>query len=172
MRHAVCAFVILLGLVGGPPRAHADFQLGGIALYNGDVTKIGSTPLSSADFSFGLESRFLFFNVIQIGLTGLYYLPASPDQPSYILTLADVGLSAKILILRLGAGVGPDFFIPMSGPAVEATSIANLKLSADIELGPVSLGVTAFYPVQSLGDFRNIPSMTPWFGVALLVRLF
>jgi hypothetical protein len=171
MRKTSWAFVVVLAIAGAPAPAYADFQLGGIGLYNGDITTIGSSAISSSDFTFGLESRFTFLSVLQFGVTGLYYLP-SAEQPSYIQALTDLGLSVKILFLRLGAGVGPDFFIPMSGLSVEATSLANLKLSADIEIGPVSLGVTAFYPVQSLGDFQNIPHMSPWLGAALLIRLF
>ena len=167
MKRALLVLLIALA----PVLSWADFQLGGIGLYNGNVAALGSTPVSN-DFTFGLETRLKFLSVLQVGLTGLYYLPSSPASPSYIQALTDVGLSLDIFILRLGAGIGPVFFIPMSGPAVSASSVANLKLSADINIGPVSVGVAAFYPVQSIGDLQNIPTMTPWVGLTALIRLF
>ena len=168
MKRTLCILLIALA----PVLTWADFQLGGIGLYNGNVAALGSGSISANDFSFGLETRFKFLSVLQVGLTGLYYLPSSPTTPSYIEALTDAGLSVDIFVLRLGAGIGPVFFIPMSGPAVAASSVANLKLSADINIGPVSIGVAAFYPVQSIWDLRNVPSMTPWVGITALIRLF
>jgi hypothetical protein len=163
-------FILVIALA--PVLAHADFQLGGTALYNGDITTLGSQPITGADFTYGMESRLKFLSVFQLGLTGLYYASESVGGSSYILALTDIGLSIDIFFLRFGAGIGPNILIPMSGPSVSATSTANLKLSGDINIGPVSVGVVAFYPVQSIWDLENFTSMTPWVGLTAMIRLF
>ncbi len=168
MKKALAVLILALA----PALTYADFQLGGAAMYNGDITALGSQQVTSADFAYGLESRFKFLSVLQVGLTGLYYTPPFVGGSSYIQALADIGLSFDIFFLRFGAGMGPDFFIPMSGPAVSGTSIANLKLSGDINLGPVAIGVVAFYPVQSIWDFQSVLSMKPWVGLTAMIRLF
>lgn len=168
MKKTLCILLIALA----PAVTWADFQLGGIGLYNGNVASIGSGSFSMNDFTLGMETRFKFLSVFQVGLTGLYSMASSPAAPSYIQALTDAGLSVDIFILRLGAGIGPVFFIPMSGPAVAATSVVNVKLSADINVGPVSIGVAAFYPAQSIWDLQSFPAMTPWVGITALIRLF
>ena len=85
MKRALLVLLIALA----PVLSWADFQLGGIGLYNGNVAALGSTPVSN-DFTFGLETRLKFLSVLQVGLTGLYYLPSSPASPSYIQALTDV----------------------------------------------------------------------------------
>lgn len=168
MKKALAVLILVLA----PALTYAEFQLGGAGMYNGDITALGSQQITPADFAYGLETRLKFLSVLQIGLTGLYYTPPIVGGSSYIQALADFGLSFDILFLRFGAGVGPDFFIPMSGPSVSATSVANLKLSGDINIGPVAIGVVAFYPVQSIWDFQGVMSMKPWFGLTALIRLF
>jgi len=171
MRTVVLALV-LLGFALTPGLTFADFQLGGTGMYNGDITSLGSQQLASADFAYGLEARFKFLSVLQAGLTGMYYAPPVLGGSSYIQALTDIGLTVDIFFLRFGAGVGLDFFIPMSGPAVAATSTANLKLTGDINIGPVAVGVVAFYPVQSIWDFQRVTSMKPWIGVTAMIKLF
>jgi len=165
MKKALAVIVLALA----PALSYAELQLGAAGLYNGDIAGLGSQQF---DMTYGLEARFKFFSVVQIGLTALYYYPSTVAGPSYIQTLADVGISIDIFFLRFGAGIGPDFFIPMSGPSVSATSAANLKFSGDVNIGPVALGIVAFYPVQSVWDLPRFTSMKPWVGLAILVKLF
>ena len=60
----------------------------------------------------------------------------------------------------------------MSGPGVSSTSAANLKLSGDINIGPVSIGVVAFYPVMSIWDLQRVTSMKPWVGLTAMLKFF
>jgi len=168
MKKALAVLVLALA----PALTFADFQLGGTGMYNGDITSLGSQQLTSASFAYGLEARLKFLSVLQAGLTGLYYTPPVVGGPSYIHALTDIGLSVDIFFLRFGAGVGPDFFIPMSGPVVTATSTANLKLTGDINIGPVAVGVMAFYPLQSIWDLQNVTAMKPWVGLTVMIKLF
>ena len=74
MKKALLVLVIVLA----PVLTYADFQLGGIGLYNGNIAATGST---SNNFTFGLETRFKFLSVFQVGLTGLDYLSSSAANP-------------------------------------------------------------------------------------------
>jgi hypothetical protein len=169
MKKALAAIALALVLALTPASSYADFQLGVAGMYNGDLSALGTQSLN---ITWGMEARFKFLSVFQVGLTGLYYLPSVVGGSSYILALSDAGLSVDILFFRFGAGIGPDFSIPMSGPSTPSTSNANLKLSGDINLGPVSLGVVAFYPVMSFWDLQNVTRMTPWVGLTALLKLF
>jgi hypothetical protein len=168
MKKALAILVFALA----PALMYAEFQLGGTGMYDGDVTALGSQQITAGDFAYGLETRFKFLSVLQLGLTGMYYMPSFVGGSSYILALTDVGLSIDLFFLRFGAGIGPDFFIPMSGPAVTATSAANLKFSGDINIGSVAIGVIGFYPVQSIWDLQNVTRMKPWVGLTAMIRLF
>jgi hypothetical protein len=169
MKKALTAFVVALVLSLIPLPSYADFQLGAVGMYNGDLGTLGTSPL---DVTWGIETRFKFLSICQVGLTGLYYIPSAIGGSTYILALTDVGLSFDIFFLRIGAGLGPDFLIPMAGPTVAPSSNANLKLSGDINIGPVSIGVVAFYPVMSIWDLQNVTSMKPWLGLTAMIRLF
>jgi hypothetical protein len=169
LKKALAPLAFALAFALTPPVAHAEFQLGAVGMYNGDIMALGTQPL---DMTWGMESRLKFLNVFQIGLTGLYYPPSVVGGSSYILALTDAGLSVDIFFLRFGVGIGPNFLIPMSGPSVSVTSNANLKLSGDINIGPVSLGVVAFYPVMSIWDLQGIAGMKPWLGLTAMIKLF
>ena len=169
MKKALAAIALSLTFALTPALSYADFQLGGVGMYDGDIGGLFTQPL---DITWGMEARFKFLSVFQVGLTGLYYLPTAANGSSYILALADAGLSVDIFFFRFGAGMGPDFFIPMSGPGVSSTSAANLKLSGDINIGPVSIGVVAFYPVMSIWDLQHVTSMKPWVGLTAMLKLF
>jgi hypothetical protein len=167
MKKAVLAFA--LAIVLSPLPSYAELQLGAAGMYNGDITALGLQPLN---MTWGMESRFKFLTVLQVGVTGLYYAPPLVGGPSYILALADAGLSLDVFFLRFGVGVGPDFIIPMSGPAVSASSNANMKLSGDVNIGPVAIGLVAFYTVPSIWDLRNLTAMKPWVGLTAMLKIF
>jgi hypothetical protein len=169
MKKALAVFAVALVFSSISLPSYADFQLGAVGMYNGDLGALGTRPL---DMTWGMETRFKFLSVCQVGLTGLYYIPSAIGGSIYILALTDVGLSFDVFFLRIGAGIGPDFIIPMAGPTVASSSNANLKLSGDIDIGPVSIGVVAFYPVMSIWDLQNVTSMKPWLGLTAMIRLF
>jgi hypothetical protein len=169
MKKALVAFALAFVFALTPALGRAELQLGGVGMYNGDITALGYQPLN---VTWGMESRLKLLTVFQIGLTGLYYAPPVVGGPSYILALADAGLSVDVFFLRFGVGLGPDFLIPMSGPSVDATSNANLKLSGDITIGPVSVGAVMFYPVLSIWDLRNVSGVKPWIGLTAMLRVF
>jgi hypothetical protein len=169
MKKALAAFVLCLAFALTPTLSHAEMQLGVAAMDNAAIASLWYQPLN---ITWGMEGRLTFLKVLQVGLTGLYYTPSVVGGSSYILALADAGLSVEVLFLRFGVGLGPDLLIPMSGPGVDSTSNANLKLSGDINIGPVSLGAMAFYPVLSIWDLQNLGGMRPWVGLTAMLKLF
>ena len=169
MKRALVALAFVFAFALSPALSYAELQIGAVGMYNGDIAALGSQPL---DMTWGMESRLKFLKVLQVGLTGLYYTASVVGGSSYIFALADAGLSVDIFFLRFGVGMGPNLLIPMSGPSVDATSNANLKLSGDVTIGPVAIGVIAFYPFPSIWDVRNVSRTKPWIGLTAMLKLF
>ncbi len=158
--------VLVLILAVIPALAFADFQIGAVGMYDGDVSQISSAPVSADSFVFGLETRATLW-IFQAGATALY-------MPSYetLLALTDVGLAVDVLFLRFGAGIGPNFGFDTNGGSGVADAGWNLKLAADINLGNLALGVQGFYFYDSLADIGSAFRGTPVLGVNILLRLF
>jgi hypothetical protein len=163
--------VLLIAIL--PAMAFADFQIGGAAMYKGLLSDFqGTSPgIGLEDFTFGGEAR-LKLSIFQAGLTGLYY--PGVDYAS-IKALADVGLAVDILFLRIGAGIGANFSIPVSGTAPDLSPVGfNVKGSVEILLGKLSIGVVGFYVLDSLDQISLglFQTAEPWLGVTLMYKLF
>ena len=157
-----------------PSLAFADLQLGAVGMYKGDVTAADVHSVSINDFTFGGEAR-LKFGILQGGLTALYY-PTS--EYAQIVALTDIGLSLDVLMFRFGAGIGPNFAFTVAGtsPTSQPVNVGlNLKLSGDVNLGGLSLGLVGFYYLDSLSSLSHIGDMfkrLPWLGVTAMIKLF
>lgn len=163
-----------------PAMAFADFQIGGVAMYKGDVSEI-SNGITLNDFTFGLDTR-LNISILQGSLAAVYYpedLSAVVPLPPSLTVLTDIGLCFDVLFLRLGAGVGPNFYIALAntpGSPQDAVPIGlNFKLAADINIGSFAIGLVGYWYMSSISDFTkpNFFDYTrPWVGVSALFKLF
>jgi len=162
--------VLIVALL--PAMAFADFQVGGVGMYKGDVTTIG-TSIGITDFTFGAEAR-LKFGFLQGGASLLYYPGVSYNS---IMALTDIGVSLDVALLRLGIGLGPNLAVNLGAPASTppANVGLNLKLSTDVNLGSLSIGLVGFYYLNDLSDLSGLGSVfqkLPWLGVTAMVKLF
>lgn len=165
--------IIVLLIAVLPAMAFAiDFQLGGTAMYKGLLSDIldGPDGITLQDFTYGAEAR-LGFGIIQGAAALLYY----PDELSpQIVALTDVGLTLNLAIVRIGAGIGPNFVIPLEGTVTGIPLGLNLKGAVDLQLGKLSLGVVGYYYIASLSDINAdlFTTAQPWVGLTLLYKLF
>lgn len=162
--------VLMIALL--PMTAFAlDFQIGGTAMYKGLLSDIldGPDGITLQDFTYGAEAR-LNFGLIQ-GAAALLYYPGTPDQ---IVALTDIGVTLNLAIVRLGAGIGPNFSIPLGGSITGVPMGLNLKGAVDLQLGKLSLGVVGYYYVASFSDINAdlFKTAQPWVGLTLLYQLF
>ena len=163
--------VLMIALL--PTLAFAlDFQIGGTAMYKGLLQDIqtGVTDIGLDDFTFGGEAR-LNFGLIQGAAAVLYY----PDEfaPSLI-ALTDVGLTLNLAIVRLGAGIGPNVYIPLSDAGKGVPIGFNVKGAVDVQLGGISVGLVGYYYLASLSDLSLglFETAQPWLGLTVLFKLF
>ena len=162
--------VLMIALL--PTLAFAlDFQIGGTAMYKGlleDITS-GTADIGFDDFTFGGEAR-LSFGLLQGAAAILYY----PGEAPSLVALTDIGLTLNLAIVRLGAGIGPNFYIPLEGSAGGVPIGLNLKGAVDLQLGKLSLGVVGYYYLASLSDLNKdlFTTAQPWLGLTLLYKLF
>jgi hypothetical protein len=165
--------IVVLVIALLPAMAFAlDFQIGGTAIYKGLLADIisGPTDVTLQDFTFGGEAR-LTFGLLQGAAAVLYY----PDVPnSSLKVLSDIGVNLNLAIVRLGAGVGPNFYIPLGGAISGVPVGINVKGAVDLQLGNLSLGVVGYYYLDSFSDLKSKfwESAQPWLGLTLLYKLF
>jgi hypothetical protein len=91
------------------------------------------------------------------------------------MALLDAGLSLNLAIVRLGAGLGLNYSIPLDGGTVDGVPLGvNLKGAVDLQLGKLSLGLVGYYFLPSFSDFDAdlFETAEPWLGVTLLYKLF
>jgi hypothetical protein len=164
--------VLMIALL--PTLAFAlDFQVGGTAMYKGLLSDIQDGPSSVTldDFTFGAEAR-LSLGLLQGAAAVLYY----PDEfnPSLV-ALTDIGVTLNLAIVRLGAGIGPNFFIPLSDSSVKGVPVGlNLKGAVDLQLGGISVGLVGYYYLASLSDLNAdlFTNAQPWLGLSVLFKVF
>lgn len=169
MRVRKALTVLLVALL--PALAFADFQIGGLGMYKGDIAIIQTTGIGFTDFTFGGEAR-LKIGFLQAGASLLSYPGASYSS---ILAIADIGLSQDVALLRLGIGLGPNLSVNLGSAAPTPLNVgANLKLSADVNLGSLSIGLVGFYYLNDVSDFSSLGavfSKLPWVGITAMVKL-
>jgi hypothetical protein len=176
MKIRVLVITILLVFVSAA--TFADLQIGAVAMYKGDPSTLSVSGLGLQDFTFGLDTR-LNLGMLQGSVSALYYPEdTSGLNPASLVALTDVGVCFDILFIRLGAGIGPNFSIPLESgtPARDAFPVGvNMKLAGDVMLGNFSLGLVFIYYVGSFSDFAE-PDFwqlaRPCIGVSVLYKLF
>ena len=164
--------VLVIALLPVLAFADVDFQLGATGMYKGlleDITS-GTADIGLDDFTFGAEAR-LNFGLIQ-GAAALLYYP--DDLTPSLVALTDIGLTLNLAIVRLGVGIGPNFYIPLGGKVDGVPIGLNLKGAVDLQLGKLSLGVVGYYYLASLSDLNAdlFTTAQPWLGLTLLYKLF
>ena len=162
--------VLMIALL--PTLAFAiDFQVGGTAMYKGLLEDIesGITDIGLDDFTFGAEAR-LSLGLLQ-GAAAVLYYPG--DYPSLV-ALTDIGVTLNLAIVRLGAGIGPNFYIPLSDGGSTGAIGLNLKGAVDLQLGGISVGLVGYYYLASLEDIGAdlFETAQPWLGLTVLFKLF
>jgi hypothetical protein len=180
--------IIILLILMIPIAAFADFRLGPTAYYNFPLIQDSQFQppaldgLDAADFSFGADFRLklwiFHFQGMALFTPGVkdasdaVVLPASTDLH------VDAGLAFDLLFLRLGLGVGPSwaFFFGDADTVSAPTSMGmNGKATADILLGPVSIGISYLmqfdFDLKDANQVLSADKTQGLFGVAFLLKL-
>ena len=153
-----------------------DFMAGANAYYAGliqpeDVEAVGEIDLTIADFAFGGEAR-LVAGPLWGSAVGVY-MPGDEFLPDRIHMMIDGGVAVKLLFLRFGAGLGPDFGFYLGNPVGSvARAGANLRLTGDILLGNLSLGLSWVSHVEFTRESIVEALQNPYgfLGVTALLR--
>lgn len=176
--------IVVALLITVPLAVFADLQIGALGLYNGTLSSAttSTSRISASDFTYGLESRLNIW--IFQGAVSALYIPGDDFYGTYdtVLAMTDVGLCFDLWILRLGAGVGPNFGFIMDKSVSASSSTQKLgfngKVAADLNLGNLGLGLVGYYYIDSLAELRDmsasdLKNMSNWMvGVSLLFKLF
>ncbi|UCF96350.1 MAG: hypothetical protein JSV89_14365 [Spirochaetaceae bacterium] len=133
--------ILVLVLAFIPLLCFAEFGLGPSAFFNSPVLigqSVDGSTLREEGFTFGADARLILLRFLQLEALGLVTL----GEVNSIDLYADAGLALDLAILRLSAGVGPNFSI-LLGNASESSLIGfNAKANADIKLGRLSFGLS------------------------------
>lgn len=157
--------VIIVAILLSPALSFADYQVG-IASAFGIVTVVTDQRYDTlTDLVFGLESRYRT-SIFQFGATALYS-PIYFENGAQLTVRTDVGLSFDIQSLRLGVAIGPDFWFSFADNYPPSMTSWNVKLSTDINIDRISLGIMAFYNAELL-DRRPFPSVI----ATIMLKLF
>lgn len=154
-----------------------EFWLGPTAYYSEvlepqDVRGADVGDLRLSDFSFGGELR-SYIGLVTASAVAVY-LPGGIDDYDRMLILTDVGVNLKLLFLRAGIGIGPDFGIAFEEHgAVGGRAGGNLRVTGDIVLGDFSLGLSWFsrmtLSAENVADATRKPE--GYLGISILGRL-
>lgn len=174
MKRLLAVLFITLSIAG--VASAFDFYLGAnahfaSAIQPAEVREARPSGLAPSDFAFGGETR-LYLNAIT-GSASAIFLPGSSFQAPRFRVMTDVGLSLQLAILRAGIGIGPDFGIAFGESTETARLGGNLRLTGDIVLGDLSLGLSWYSLIsfnrESIAEaFRNPYG---FLGISLLKRL-
>jgi hypothetical protein len=178
--------LVLLVLVLVPMISFADFQIGPTAMYNFTFYDANLPPvqsLSISNFTFGADAR-LNFGILQGSAYGLV-TPGSVDvaaavyNPTILKLYTDLGICLDVLILRLSAGIGPNFNFYFADPSAPTKPDIfqlglNLKLAADINFGSIALSVVYFTDTNltAQGVAQAFQKINGNLGLSLLFKLF
>ena len=137
-----------------------------------DVVAMDTAGLNLADFSFGGEARLIAgpFWGSALGL----YAPGDSNMPHHIDIMLDAGLGLSLGPVHLGVGIGPNFGLDFGNNAAQAFRTgANLRVTGDIVLGPVLLGLNWISEVQFTRASIAEAFVNPYgkLGVSLLFGL-
>jgi hypothetical protein len=139
MKRALLAALVLVLLPA--MAAFADFGIGGAAFFNSPYLlgqEVNKSDLNVDQVTFGGDMR-LKLSILQGEALALY---ATGDGVQSLNIYLDAGLALDILLLRISAGVGPNFVFNIDEKDKPVQTGLNGKLSADVKLGPISVGLS------------------------------
>jgi hypothetical protein len=122
-----------------PLAAFAELGVGGVALYNSPVLlgqSVDEDELNVNKFTLGGDMR---FKLSLFQAEGMLLYSAGEVQSLDI--FLDGGVAFDILMLRLSAGVGPNFTVNIGEDKVWQNGL-NFKLNADVKIKRLSIGLT------------------------------
>jgi hypothetical protein len=165
--------IVLLVLLMVPVLAFAQLWVGGVGMYESTLDNLKAGNVSASDFTYGLEGR-LSLGVFQGGLTALYFPGYIPEWDMAAI-MADAGLSVNLLFVRVGLGAGPNYlmYLDSTSPSDAMPFGVNLKASADIEFGYMSVGLVGYYLFNNFKELlkADYSSAVPYLGVSVLFQL-
>lgn len=170
--------VFVLALIPLPIAAFAlNLYVGPTAYYASviqpkSVSALSSSGISASKLAFGGDAR-LYAGPLWAGAVGLVQ-PGTTNLPTHVQLFTDVGVGLKLLFLRAGIGVGPDFGLQLGGNATQpGVAGANIRLTGDVLLGKMSLGLSWISRVQLTQQSISQAFANPYgsLGVALLFKL-
>jgi hypothetical protein len=139
MKRGILAFSVLAILSIAPVAVFADLGIGGAALYTSPVLlgqPVDLVNMNVNQFSLGGDVR------LKMGwIQGEALLLYSAGDISSLDLYLDVGLALDVAIIRLSLGAGPNLTTNFAGGGVLQAGL-NAKASADVLLGPISIGVS------------------------------
>ncbi|MBN1698241.1 MAG: hypothetical protein JW881_12065 [Spirochaetales bacterium] len=171
--------LIILAILLLPLAAFADFQIGPTAFYNFYVSEPDDLPgakeLSVNDFTFGLDTR-LKLSIFQAGAFA-FFQPGYEDDPGSIELFTNLGIALDIFIFRFGVGLGPNLIVYLGDPGFEETVNLgmNLKLSGEVMLGGISIGLNYLMDIDLSEDSADIfkpENIEGLLGVSVLFKIF
>ncbi|MFP4375554.1 MAG: hypothetical protein ACLFP4_00800 [Spirochaetales bacterium] len=174
MKKLLVVLVLVVAVTG--MASAMDFWIGGNAHFASviqpdDVKNVRPEGLAPSDFAFGAEGR-LYLNALT-GSAVATFLPGSSFRAPRVALLTDVGLTLELPLIRAGIGVGPNFLVAFGDDTQAARAGANLRATADVVLGELSLGLSWFTNVeltgQSIGEAFSDPS--GFLGITILQKL-
>jgi len=132
-------FVIILVLFIIPLAAFAEAGIGGAAFFKSPYLlgqSVSKSDLNVNQFSFGGDLR-LKLSIFQGQALVLYSAGDIQSLDAFL----DAGLAFDLAILRLSAGVGPNFTYNF-GESSPTQAGLNAKVGADVKLGKISAGLS------------------------------
>jgi len=168
--------ILLLTLLPGSVFA-LDLYAGATAYYASlsqpaDVRAIDTESLNLADFALGGEAR-IVWGFVWASAVGTY-TPGDVNMPHRLDILLDSGAGMTLGLLRGAIGIGPNYGIAVGNNAGDFFRIgANLRVTADVLLGPFSLGLSWISKVEYTRSSFLEAFANPYgqIGVALLYKL-
>ena len=136
MKKAILVAAVLALL---PMAAFAELGIGGAAMMKSPYLlgqSVSKDDLNVNQFTFGGDMR-LKLSLLQGEALVMY---GAGDVQSLNVYL-DAGIALDLLLLRLSAGIGPNFVYNFGESSPLQTGL-NAKLSADVRLGKLSVGVS------------------------------
>jgi hypothetical protein len=167
MKRAILAVLVLVLL---PTVAtFAEFGIGGAAFYNSPYLmgqEVDKKDLNVNQFTFGADAR-LKLSVLQAEALALY---ANGDGVQSLNIYTDFGLAIDILLLRLSAGIGPNFVFNIDEKDKAVQTGLNGKLSADVKLGHISAGLSYIMDLN-LDDGIDLNTSSGLLGAQVILWL-
>lgn len=165
MKRTILFLALLLVLAGAG--YSLEFWLGFDAYYN-DIIQDGEEVEEvdpKEDFSYGPEAR-LYLGPLMGSVGALY------TGNGNLLVTTDIGVSLKLIFLRFGLGVGPNFAINLNTDESSRFG-GNIRATADIELGGFALGLSwmSFVDFTTVGVLEGLENPEGYLGLSVLFRL-